>query len=72
MSATRASVIGGFVVALALFGVLELLARRPGSRIPTFGDVCAYVMQYEVGRVPVGRIGVFGFWWWVGWHFFAR
>ncbi|MDG4769845.1 DUF6186 family protein [Solwaraspora sp. WMMD792] len=72
MSATRASVIGGFVVALALLGVLELLARRPGSRIPTFGDVCAYVMQYEVGRVPVGRIGVFGFWWWVGWHFFAR
>ncbi|MFV2085075.1 DUF6186 family protein [Micromonospora sp. LOL_021] len=72
MSATRAAVIGGFVVALALFGVLELLARRPGSRIPTFGDVCAYVMQYEVGRVPVGRIGVFGFWWWVGWHFFAR
>ncbi|MFV2010148.1 MULTISPECIES: DUF6186 family protein [unclassified Micromonospora] len=72
MSAVRASVIGGFVVALALFGVLELLARRPGSRIPTFGDVCAYVMQYEVGRVPVGRIGVFGFWWWVGWHFFAR
>ncbi|WBB98601.1 MULTISPECIES: DUF6186 family protein [unclassified Solwaraspora] len=72
MSGTRAAVIGGFVVALALFGVLELLARRPGSRIPTFGDVCAYVMQYEVGRVPVGRIGVFGFWWWVGWHFFAR
>ncbi|MFY1655457.1 DUF6186 family protein [Solwaraspora sp. WMMB762] len=72
MSAVRAAVIGGFVVALALFGVLELLARRPGSRIPTFGDVCAYVMQYEVGRVPVGRIGVFGFWWWVGWHFFAR
>ncbi|WFE19343.1 DUF6186 family protein [Solwaraspora sp. WMMD937] len=72
MSAVRVSVIGGFVVALALFGVLELLARRSGSRIPTFGDVCAYVMQYEVGRVPVGRIGVFGFWWWVGWHFFAR
>ncbi|ROO58798.1 hypothetical protein EDC02_0567 [Micromonospora sp. Llam0] len=72
MSATRAAVIGGFVVALALFGLLEVLARRPGSRIPTFGDVCAYVMQYEVGRVPVGRIGVFGFWWWVGWHFFAR
>lgn len=72
MSAVRVTVIGGFVVALALFGVLELLARRPGSRIPTFGDVCAYVMQYEVGKVPVGRIGVFGFWWWVGWHFFAR
>jgi hypothetical protein len=72
MSVSRIVVIVGFVVAFVIFGVLEALARRPGSRIPTFGDVCAYVMQYEVGKVPVGRIGVLGFWWWVGWHFFAR
>ena len=32
----------------------------------------AYVMRYEVGRLPVGRIGVFGLWWWMGWHFLAR
>jgi len=65
-------VIGGFAVAILLFVLMELAARREGSKIPTFGDVCAYIMQYEVGRVPVGRIGVFGFWWWAGWHFFAR
>ena len=25
-----------------------------------------------VGKVPVGRIALLGFWWWMGWHFFAR
>jgi hypothetical protein len=29
-------------------------------------------MAYQVGRVPVGREAVLGFWWWAGWHFFAR
>ena len=62
MSATRALAIGGFLVALLLVAVLEWAARRESSRIPTLGDVCAYVMQYEVGPVPVGRIGLFGFW----------
>ncbi|MFC6017331.1 DUF6186 family protein [Plantactinospora solaniradicis] len=64
--------IGGFTAALLLFVVVEWAARREGSRIPTLGDVCAYVMQYEVGPVPVGRIALLGFWWWMGWHFFAR
>ncbi|RKR90809.1 hypothetical protein BDK92_5191 [Micromonospora pisi] len=72
MSATRMLAIGGFVLAFALLAALEWAARREDSRIPTLGDVCAAVMRYEVGRVPVGRIGLFGFWWWVGWHFFAR
>lgn len=72
MNVTRILVIGGFLLALALFAAVEWAARREGSKVPTLGDVCAYVMRYEVGRVPVGRIGVFGFWWWVGWHFFAR
>ncbi|MEV1159719.1 DUF6186 family protein [Micromonospora chokoriensis] len=68
----RALAIGGFVAALVLFAVVEWMARREGSRIPTLGEVCAYVMRYEVGLVPVGRIGLFGFWWWLGWHFLAR
>lgn len=72
MSVSRLLVIGGFLAALLLFAGLEWAARRPGSRIPTLGDVCAYVMQYEVGPVPVGRIGLLGLWWWTGWHFFAR
>jgi hypothetical protein len=68
----RALAIGGFLAALVLFAVVEWMARREGSRVPTLGEVCAYVMRYEVGLVPVGRIGLFGFWWWLGWHFLAR
>jgi Family of unknown function (DUF6186) len=72
VSLTQWLAISGFAAALLLFAGVEWAARREGSRIPTFGEVCGYVMRYEVGRVPVGRIGVFGFWWWLGWHFFAR
>jgi Family of unknown function (DUF6186) len=72
MSTTRLLAIGGFAVAMLLFAAVEWAARREGSRIPTLAEVCGYVMRYEVGRVPVGRIGVFGFWWWLGWHFLAR
>ncbi|WP_329108411.1 DUF6186 family protein [Micromonospora sp. NBC_01699] len=72
MNATRLLAIGGFLLAFVLLAVIEWAARREGSRIPTLGDVCALVMRYEVGPVPVGRIGLFGFWWWLGWHFFAR
>lgn len=72
MSLTRAVAIGGFVLAMGLFVLLEWAARREGSRIPTLGDVCGYVMRAEVLRVPVGRIVLLGFWWWIGWHFLAR
>jgi hypothetical protein len=72
MSVTRALAIAGFLVAIGLFLFVEWRARREDSKIPTLGDISAFVMGYEVGRLPVGRIAVFGFWWWVGWHFFAR
>jgi hypothetical protein len=72
MSVTRVLAIGAFVVGIVLLVVVEWAARRPGSRIPTLGDMAGFVMSYQAGRVPVGRIAVFGFWWWVGWHFFAR
>ncbi|WP_344082550.1 DUF6186 family protein [Luedemannella helvata] len=65
-------IIGLFAVAGVAFLVVEVLARRPGSTIPTFGDLTAAILRFEVSRIPVGRIGVYGFWWWVGWHFFAR
>ena len=68
----RALAIGGFGVSIVLFAVVEWAARREGSRIPSLADVCAFVMRYEVGPVPVGRIGLFGFWWWLGCHFLAR
>lgn len=72
MSLTRSIAIAGFLVAIVACAVVEVLARRRDSTIPTLGEVCAHAIAYEVGRVPVGRIGFFGFWWWLGWHLFAR
>jgi Family of unknown function (DUF6186) len=72
MSTSRLLAISAFLLAAVLVAVVEVLARREGSKIPTVGDMCAAVMRYEAARLPVGRIAVFGLWWWLGWHFFAR
>jgi hypothetical protein len=69
---SRMIVIGLFIVASIAFAVVGWLSRRENSKIPTLAEVSGFVMQYEVGKVPVGRVAVLGFWWWVGWHFFAR
>lgn len=61
-----------FATAFGLAVVIEVVARRPESQMPTLGDMCGFVMSYRVGRLPVGRIAVLGFVWWAGWHFFAR
>jgi hypothetical protein len=72
MSVGQVLAISGFVLVTGLVALLEWLARQEGSKIPTLGDLSGFIMRYEVGRLPVGRIALFGFWWWVGWHFFAR
>ncbi len=72
MSAAQVLIAGAFLAVAALLGAVELMARRPGSAVPTVSDLCALAMAYEVRRVPVGRVVLLGFWWWVGWHFFAR
>jgi hypothetical protein len=61
-------------VSITLFGLvavgiltLDLLARRPESKLPTFGEVFGLL-----SRTRVGRVLVLGFWAWSGWHFFAR
>jgi hypothetical protein len=72
VTAVKLVIIGGFGLAVLLLAAVEWLARRPGSPVPTLGDMCGLVMAYEVGRLPVGRIALLGFWWWIGWHFFAR
>jgi hypothetical protein len=69
---SRTVVIAAFVVAAAAFAVVGLLSRREDSTIPSLGEISGFIMRYEVGRIPVGRVAVLGFWWWVGWHFFAR
>ena len=63
--------IGGFVLAALLVIAVEWAARRY-RRIPTLSDMAAVIMTHEAGRIPVGRVAMFGFWWWVGWHFLAR
>jgi hypothetical protein len=72
MSISRIVIIGVFILVAVLFAVVGLMSRRENSKIPTLGDLSGFVMQYQVGKVPVGRVAVLGFWWWVGWHFFAR
>ena len=64
---TRIITISGFAaVILALF-VLEFLARRKGSRIPTLGEWLGYVMRPKAGRLLI-LLG----WLWLGWHYFSR
>jgi hypothetical protein len=72
MSVTRWVTIGAYAVTLLVIGVFEVAGRRPGSRLPTLGKMCGVVLRYRIGRVPVGRVALLGFWWWVGFHFFAR
>lgn len=72
MSAGQVLVASLFTLAIGLFVTVEVASRREGSRVPSLGDVCGVVMRYRVGPLPVGRIAMFGFWWWLGWHFLAR
>lgn len=72
MSVTRVLAISGFVLAALVAAGIEVIARREHSKLPTLADICGFVMQYRAGPMPVGRIAVYGFWWWLGWHLFAR
>jgi hypothetical protein len=60
------TIIGFGVVILSLF-VLEFLARRKGSRIPTLSQWLGYVMRPKLGRALI-LLG----WLWLGWHYFSR
>jgi hypothetical protein len=44
-----------------------VLSRRPGSRIPSLGELLTSVM-----RTRSGRVGVIAGWAWIGLHLFAR
>jgi hypothetical protein len=72
MSVTRIVAIGVFAIVTVLGSTVEIIARRPGSKVPSLADICGFVMRYRAGGMPVGRIAIYGFWWWLGWHFFAR
>ena len=66
MSSRTVSIMLFGLIAASVLG-LDRIARRPGSTIPTFGEVFGYL-----GHTKIGRVLVLGFWAWSGWHFFAR
>ncbi len=66
MNTHTITVLGFTVIAIALI-VLEVVARRRGSRIPTAGQMVGFLMQTRITRVLILLL-----WGWLGWHFFAR
>ena len=63
----RAITISGFAVIIAAMVILEILGRRPSSRIPALGEWLGFVMRPRAGRALI-LLG----WLWLGWHYFAR
>jgi hypothetical protein len=64
---TRVITIIGFSGVIAGIVILEIIARRPGTRIPTLGEWLGYLMRPKTGRALI-LLG----WLWLGWHYFAR
>jgi hypothetical protein len=63
----RAAIIAGFAAILLLVVVVDLIARRPGSRVRPLSATLAAALSS-----PTGRVVVFAAWLWLGWHFLAR
>jgi Family of unknown function (DUF6186) len=64
---TRALTIGVFGLLLVAGVALDVLARRPGARVATFGDLVSGML-----RTRLGRLTALAVWAWLGWHFLAR
>jgi uncharacterized protein DUF6186 len=65
--ATRVITIIGFCTVIAALVVLEIVARRPGSRVPALSEWLGYLMRQKTGRVLL-----LAGWLWLGWHYFSR
>jgi hypothetical protein len=63
----RAITIAGFVIVITAVVVLEIVGRRPATRIPALGEWLGYVMRPRAGRALI-----LAGWLWLGWHYFAR
>jgi hypothetical protein len=64
---TRVITIIGFAALILALFMLEFLARRKDSRIPTLGEWLGYAMRPRAGRLLI-LLG----WLWLGWHYFSR
>jgi hypothetical protein len=63
----RTAIVAGFAALLILAVAVDLVARRPGSRVrPLSATVTAAL------RTRAGRVVLFAAWLWLGWHFLAR
>ncbi|MEY9904884.1 hypothetical protein ABIA35_001100 [Catenulispora sp. MAP12-49] len=63
----RTITIAGYVVIGAAALLVELIARRPSSKIPRLSQLVSRVMHEKWGRV-----GMLLVWWWLGFHFLSR
>lgn len=63
----RGITIAGYVLIGAAALVVELVARRPGSRVPTLSQLLRRLMHERWGRVVMLLV-----WWWLGFHFLSR
>ncbi|HLQ56083.1 MAG TPA: DUF6186 family protein [Streptosporangiaceae bacterium] len=64
---TRVITIVGFACVIITLFALELIGRRPATRVPTLGEWLGYLMRARAGRGLI-LLG----WLWLGWHYFAR
>jgi uncharacterized protein DUF6186 len=55
-----------FALLGAGFLILELIARRPGSKVPTVGRLLHAALHNRPALVLVVLT-----WWWFGYHFFV-
>lgn len=63
----RTITIAGYALIGAAALLVELLARRRSSRIPTLSQLVSRIMHERWGRV-----GLLLVWWWLGFHFLSR
>ncbi|MGZ4104369.1 MAG: DUF6186 family protein [Actinomycetota bacterium] len=64
---SRVVALAGYAFFAAAWLGMQMLAKRPGSRLPMFRPAMARLM-----RTKSGRVGVIAGWAWLGLHFFAR
>jgi hypothetical protein len=64
---SRGITISGYVLIGLAVVVVELIARRRTSGIPTLSQLVGFVM-----RERWGRLAMLLAWWWLGFHFLSR
>ena len=64
---SHAITVAGYLALAAVAIVLNVLAHRRGSRIPTVGAVFTRIMHSRTGR-----IAVVAWWAWLGLHLFSK